>query len=92
MAQLQASVYQDGTVPVELTVYKTTPFGSTWHFMNSLITIPEYVISGSGATLWIAVEWDAYNEDYEFYENYEMPFFLCKEPRPALDFSTNSNL
>ena len=73
-------------------MYETTPFGSTWHFMNSLVTIPEYVISGSDATLWVAVEWDAYYEDYTDYENYQMSFFLCKELMPASDFSTNSNL
>ena len=86
--RLQATLFQDGSNPVELTPYKTTPFASTWHFINSLVTFPEYVITGSGITVWIAVEWDSDNltyaeeqnyETYIDYENYEKSFLLCRD-------------
>ena len=97
--RLQATLFQDGNSPVELTPYKTTPFGSTWHFINSLVTFPEYVITGSG-TVWIAVEWDSDNlvyndyenyETYDDYENYEMSFFLCIDSAKMVYLSSSTD-
>ena len=99
LKRLQAILFQDAKSPVELTPYKTTPFGSTWHFINSLITFPEYVTTGS-STVWIAVEWDSdnliysYYENYELnadYENYEMAFFLCIDSAKMVNLSSSTD-
>ena len=91
LKQLQATLFKGGDSPVELTPYKTTPFGSTWHFITG--------IKGRGMTVWIAVEWDSDNltyaeeqnyETYADYENYEMSFLLCKD-RTRAEMAPASN-